>query len=186
MKTIIAAVLLVCLGVATWGGVETHKNVQSAKAIATLRSQIDQGKLDGQSKDATISDLQSKLEQMVDVLTNSTAKLAQAKADAADLKRQVAELEQSKEEREARAALLAQVPTNEVWSRSGKVLLVGAKFLKVKGRGVMFIQAYGNGIATFDVDELHPAVLARYDIDPALAKVNQVEINQEESEWAAA
>jgi hypothetical protein len=184
MKTIITAALLVCLGVATWGGIENHQSRQAAKAIAALRIQIEQSKLDSQSKDATISDLQAKMEQIVNVLTNSTAKLAQANGDAADLKRQVEDLKLSQSQRDEQAKMMAQVPANEVWSKTGKVLLVDAQFVQVDGRRVIF--KHGAGMFdSYDVDDLHPAVLARLHINPDQAKQRQITLNEKEAAFAA-
>jgi hypothetical protein len=184
MKTLITLLILACLGVATWAGIENHKTGQSVSQLAILRIQIEQSKLDGQSKDATISDLQSKLGQVVDVLTNSTAKLAQSEAEAANLKRRMEALQESQGQREEREKLMTQVPTNEVWSKTGKVLLVDCPFVMLDGRRVIFKQG-ADSFASFDVDELHPAVLARLHINPEQAKQRQANINQNEAVFAA-
>lgn len=69
-------------------------------------------------------------------------------------------------------------------STNSRPLMTNAVFHRTFGRKVIFGEDLA--IQAFDVDELHPSVLAQLDLDPDTLKADQAAIDERYQQWAAA
>jgi hypothetical protein len=67
-------------------------------------------------------------------------------------------------------------------SKSGTELMTNAVFRRSFGRKVIFAQEFN--LRSFDVDALHPSVLAQLNLDADKLKTDQVELDQKNKDWA--
>lgn len=177
MKTLLAVIVSICLAAIAWGTVQTHRSTQMRRELSAVKLQLKGEALDAQTTQDRIAELQAKLEEVVAALTNSTGRLMAAQTQGEDFKRQLDDLRRSQAERAAHERLLAQVPTNEVWSINNTVLLANGRYVRRLGTQVLYEK---NGeFYSFDVGNLHDAVLARLNIDREKARAEQVAINHE-------
>jgi hypothetical protein len=177
MKTLLAVIVSICLAAIVWGTVQTHRSAQMRRELSATKLQLKGEALNVQTKQDGIAELQVKLEEVVAALTNSTARLAAAQVQGEDFKRQLDDLRRSEAERAAHAKILAQVPANEVWSINNTILLVNGRYVRRLGTQVLYEKS--GEFYSFDVGNLHDAVLARLNIDREKALAEQVAINHE-------
>ena len=141
-------------------------------------------------KDAeeTAKELETKLNQMTQVLTNLAARLREATVELKENEAKSQALREAAAQGESRERLEAALPKPQKVMRSGtpawlfpqllntngRVLAVNAEFSAMYGRRIAF--KYENGDrGVYDVDELHPGVLRTLGVDPEAAKARQAE-----------
>lgn len=184
MKQTVVICGIVCLCIVTWGCLSFRSKGILEKQVGQMRLQLEVSAAESKAQDETVAEFQTKLEQITEVLTNVIAQRSQAEAEADNFKNKLQDLQMSQPQKEDYAKLVAEVPTNEVWSKTGKVLLENADFVQLQGRRLVF--KTGPGVFdNFDVDDVHPGVLARYHIDVDKAKAEQERIDQNQAAWAA-
>lgn len=143
------------------------------------------------TEEETAKALESKLGQMTEVLTNLTARLREAATDLNENQARLEALRQAVAQKESQQRLLAALPEprkvskdgattwlfSQLLSADGRVLALNAEYSATYGRRVAF--RYENGDrGAYDVDELHPGVLSKLQIDPAIAKAKQAAQDQ--------
>jgi hypothetical protein len=135
--------------------------------------------------------LEAKLNQMTEALTNLSARFVAADVRARDSEAQFRALTEAAQRTESQKRLLAELPTLKVTNHLGKVTLVFPKLLKfdgsvlatnaeyrqMMGRRAVFMNADGSG-GSYDVDELHPAILRILGINVESAKRRQVAVDR--------
>jgi hypothetical protein len=67
-------------------------------------------------------------------------------------------------------------------SKSGTELMTNAVFRRSFGRKVIFAQEFN--LRSFDVDQLHPSVIAQLNLDPDKLKTDQSDLDQKNKDWA--
>lgn len=177
VSTIILAVLLV--GAFTWARTEQNGNRQLKVELSGLKSQLAAAKLAVQSKNDSFTMLESKLNQTVAAINSLVTERNRLEQQSATYKHELDDLKVSASDKEARQQLVSQVPTNQVWSKTGKVLLVDGEYKSLNGNRLIFKK--DGEFMVFQVDDLHPAVLARFHInaDEANAKQEEMTANKQ-------
>lgn len=174
-------------------------------AFVTFCGCSDRAPLDAAIKSLTeanlkVAALQTRLDQTETNLNEvriafqkSSTALAQAQVLIADFQKAMTATASATAEKEKARKLLDAVPSiqtadgitfPQLLSPSGGLLMTNASYVNVRGQKVSFKSgpAYA---AAFNVDELHPAVLARLQIDPARAQANQAALDDREKQMRA-
>jgi hypothetical protein len=68
-------------------------------------------------------------------------------------------------------------------SKNSEPLMTNAVFRRTFGRKVIF--AADIAVQSFDIDKLHPSVIAQLDLDPDKVKADQDNLNKQNQAWAA-
>jgi len=142
----------------------------------------------------TAAQLEQKLTEVAEVLSQTTEKLAETsqRLAAGETRQTNAPAGGQKPagqpvanpapapERELNLLTLAELP-----GAKGGVLATNVTFAGLSGRRLIFRRAEGPPTA-FDVDDVHPATLARLNVDPDAAKQRQYELDQQKRAHAEA
>lgn len=191
MKTILATTLaiLICATVGLAVTVFVQKGV-SRKHEAKLTS-LQTAQTNTQTaiatKESTIELLQTKLEQMTQALTNSTAKMIAMSERLLDyqLKEQAEhetkKVRSEKDEIPPPTGFAPSLTFPKVVSKTGKVLAVNAQYVKYPGRKLVFRPPDALAIAV-DVAEIHPRILEYLGLDPETLVSAQQNID---AQWRA-
>lgn len=143
-------------------------------------------------KDGLISDLQSKIEQLTEVVSNQSARLAEALAELNNYEAKLQNILSVQSREAAVQQVLASAPALVVTNfRDGSRVLVFRKLIgtsgTVLGTGAEYSATYGRRVAfrfedgsraSYDVDELHPTVLEALGIDSDAAKRAQARLDR--------
>jgi hypothetical protein len=68
-------------------------------------------------------------------------------------------------------------------SKKSETLMTNAVYKRTYGRKVLFTSDIT--LKSFDIDQLHPSVIAQLDLDPSKAKADQEALEKQKQEWAA-
>lgn len=195
-KILTIAIALALAGLAVINYKAHKENQRLTMQLASVSHTVSNADLLISSKNETIDSLQNKVGQLVEVLTNSTAKIQ-------SLSNQIREFEDKQKltesEAEQERLIMSQVPAprnernadnNMAWvfpkllDKTGRLLASNAEFARIYGRSMIFRPQDRSPLAV-DVLSVHPAILKHLKIDVALAMAAQEAIDRKMSSIAA-
>lgn len=89
MKTLFATSLIILSFAVGWSFIQAHENGQLTARLAKANAEVRQIQISVQGKDQTLEDLQAKIQELVAILTNSTARMAKLEAQNAGFQQQL-------------------------------------------------------------------------------------------------
>jgi hypothetical protein len=191
---VIAVLAATALGFAFYGKRVAYDRVLARCEAAEI--ELAHRKADGDAKDAATVELQRQIKELTATFADSKSKLIAAtdrlkSMDSAEKDKAAKQLKKEQDVAFAKSQVPAPVTissTNDagivkkatvfpiVPGRNGQILASNAEFLSAEGKRVFFRFAAAGG-GGFDVDNLHPGVLAHLSIDPDEAKEAQSKLD---------
>lgn len=204
---LLLALVLALLGLLAALLFQRSANNRLAKELEAAQKSVQASQRAIETTGSLSRQLEEKMGRMTEVLNQSTERLTETSAklkeyeakfgpvgasrrqplspdEAARLKAQVP-APQVEEGKDRSGKVVKRVVFTELTGKEGKVLATNAEFGSILGRRLFFRRAVGSPLA-FDVDELHPGVLAYLDVNPEEAKYQQVQMDQQKKEREAA